>query len=516
MFSERIKQLAAFDKNEQVIYLESLNSDAISHFNRYYRQLNKIVIEIDDEQLNESFLILRNYFNSLRSTIIPFQQIATEEIYMDINRLFDRITQYREGEEIYNLLDSFGAVIGNIKSGVYENKLPEKIRERLVEDEKTAIINYYWALNLNSPFGKNTELVRLRKYLTTEKYYDKAIFIGSPSYYSASYELTNTIQKANKIYYISYDIYSSTISDKSVIEGNMPKFSKLFSEFSVLDNTKKYNIADIESDEYYDSIENSPVHNWVNHLVKKNKDNRDAIPSYVFELESERAIIYPENGSLYVVNDVDLEVKKVNSVNVKSTDWIIIKSSSESDYLDKKAAEIIGESYHNIYKKVISYKGKLLERLDKLGSLRALKTDLQLNKIPSTSQLLRNWIYGDTIAPESYVQILNYLNYEEKDIENQVIMVKNIISARQRAGMNMMKNINKLIHKFGEEQIMEEMDSNLLFEFEVPNTGQFIIETVRQRVSKKIDVEFKDLYKLHDMHSENQSDNLHVRKMYIK
>src|SRR5699024_7943287 len=311
MCSNRFKQLDAFHKNNQVIYLESLHSEMITQFNFFYKQLNNIVKEIDDRWLNELFLKLKKYFSYLRSSIVPYDRMISEDIYTDINGLFERIAQYKDNEETDMFLYSFGILIGEIKTGFYENVLPQKISEIIEGNEKVAIINYYWTPNLNSPFGENTELIKLKKYKITEKYYDKAIFIGSPSYYSASYELVNSIQKANQIFYICYDIYSSNLVENTIIKENTTKYSKLFSGFSIKNNSREVNIFNTEeSDEYFDVREASSVHNWVNNLAEQSSDKRSTIPSYVFELESDRAIIYPENGSLYVVNEENLKVKK--------------------------------------------------------------------------------------------------------------------------------------------------------------------------------------------------------------
>ncbi|MEC5379232.1 hypothetical protein VWJ19_12855, partial [Staphylococcus hominis] len=117
--------------------------------------------------------------------------------------------------------------------------------------------------------------------------------------------------------------------------------------------------------------------------------------------------IVPENNDLHILtqysNDNDkikLKLEKRKVKQLASDDYILIKGNTETKFIKKKAAEILGNNKYEFYKYLLKeFKKDLKKTCKNFISKRLFFEDLKRNGINVNNNKYNYWISDDSIRP---------------------------------------------------------------------------------------------------------------------
>lgn len=485
--------LKKHDSTDKKVFLVSLHSSEVTKFNDYYRYIYRRIKDLDDEELTEQFICLKYFFNLIRVSIDDYKEVLKDFDFKDLNTFFSLLNEKDYKEDTLDILGNFSRLISNFRKGKINNILGDKLKGLYyLRNDNNAVISYKFPQDIQNNYRK----INANHYIKSTNFYDNVFFIGSPNYY---YNM-NTIFKATNTYYLSYDIYRTDLVKRKFISDEHIGNSNIYKGIEIVKTG-----SDIESElnEANDSlpIEASYKFNKVINLIKK--ENREQTNIYTVtakavELASKEYILYPTNSK--TVRAVDKQSKQIRSKMINEIDcgdWLIIKQSSDEEYIRERAAEIVGSDYENMFIRVTNYKKELINYMysNKLDLVQ-LRNILSENNIQVQRQVLQHWMYGTTIAPREYNKILFFLNYDLNtinELENEYHMIRN---AHLLAGRNLLKNLQKIIKNYDISEIDNEMQKQNEFDLEIPNIGKFCIRKVNTISSESLEVEYSKMYKV--------------------
>lgn len=490
MSFEQIKMLTEFDLHQKNIHLISVHSDEIVKFNQYFQFIKKRVDQFEDDELSESFLFLRLLFNKIRSSIDPYNEVLEKENLKNVMRFFTELKDADYKEETTLIVKQLWNLINSFKKGEVENELRKKLSLLYSQEtgRKVVVLNSF--LNSNTHTYKT---IKINQYLTGNYYYDQVFFLGSPNYYPQQ----NTVFKATNTYFLIYDIYRSEMKKIKLIQDNEKENCKLYSDVFFFRHGREFINAKDEGIEIISNESALSLNNWLKSYSEKRNKMSETSLARVIELVTGEYIFFPIKSKVKTFDKEKKVIKEVSLSEITQGDWIVIKKSSDEEYIRQKARDLIGTDYENIVGRVTRYKKELLRFADEFHlDIRGLSKVLQKNGIDVQIQSLNQWINGNTIAPRNYKAILVFLNYDAESINQLEREYHKILKAHQYAGRELVKNIQSLIKTVDSKLIFEQMTKYNTFDFEVEKMGEFCIKEVSFINNDQTVIDSGDLYRI--------------------
>ena len=98
--------LDEYDKKKVIIY--RVHSDDISQLYSDYMYVVRRVKYIEDEDLEEELVVLKKLFNSIVSSIIPYEFLLVDYELSEISQFFTRLKETDPDEETERILKNLG------------------------------------------------------------------------------------------------------------------------------------------------------------------------------------------------------------------------------------------------------------------------------------------------------------------------------------------------------------------------------------------------------------------------
>lgn len=491
MVFSTFKMLNQYDTLEKKVLLYRIHSDEITEFNTYYRYITKRILVLNDETITDQYEELKKIYNQLRMSVLPYQDLLQD--ISDIRNLFNRLADIDSEEDTYQILKKFWHLISRFRRGEVENKLLTELNSLVDKSSDYTLINYYWQRNMKYPFKTES----LNNYLISDHFYDSVFLVASPNYFKNS----NTIFKAATTYFISYDIFQSSLSETVVISHNDKNNSGIYTGITVQKKGSEIISRDSEPVEQMKNEYSQFAVEWVKSYRKNIDGKLEDVPAHMLELATRQIILYPLGAKISVLSRETLKVMPKNFIELKLGDWLVIRQSTNEEYIRVKSRERLGLKYDSMIESILEYKKRLQQKTIELGGIDLFKRHLKMKNLNPTRQVLINWIYGETLRPRddsSYRKLLETLGYQESDFSKMSNDVSQIYAVHQSVGRDLTQDIQKVIDAMEKEKLIESMADEYNLDFTVEGIGSFSIKTIAAMYADEITVESKDLYKLHN------------------
>lgn len=489
MFAENFKVINKYSSTPTNIFLIPIHSDDLCSFSRYYKYFLKKLDVFGDEDLLLDYNVLKDFFGIIRSTILPYD-IALQEISMnEIGELFNKMLDNGVLEED-GYLKKFGSLIGKF----FRNEIPNLLEEKLNKiyyshSGKKSVISHFTREANQNKYVFN----QVNRCLSLYEYYDYLFFLGTPSFYGNK----TSVLKCSNAYFLGYDIYQSKFEKKTFFNGNTPQNSAIYSNTKIIEDREEVPETD-EPNLEFDYYNFAPK---ISEEIKM-KHAKKYLDDYVqkarmLNFTSNNFVFLPIGGRVGIINRNKFCVEQIPINNIEPGDWVVLRRSSDEEYIRNKAAQIVGSQYCLKLNAVTEYKELLKDMIEgRKINLEQLRGMFFQFGIDTNTQQIKEWIFGVTILPRQYKQILKFLGYTKEEITILKSYYDEILNAHKKAGRELSSRTNEILHTLEQETIMMRMKDSHYYSIDVKNIGEFSIFEVSFLSIDDINVESGSLYRL--------------------
>lgn len=504
---ERFNFIEDYTNLNNKVEFVSVTSPDLEILFRNIKHIEKQVRTLNSVELEELFTTLKRLRSIVFSTLDNFSDklnsYFNDREWHDLRDFFNRLVEL--DDSLKNLSQETYTIINNLKNNFYGNPLNKKISDLIHQNETKSIA--VCAKYLDSSFSvthSNIEYLKPHELAKGYKVYDVVIFIGTPYIYKGF----NTIFIGEEIYYVAYNVYKNYLSKMNYIQGNNIDSIELYKKVELSDSNQKTKNTFFETD--LTDIEKNKINKWImnhnqKHLSVNNAETgEEVVTGKIIQLENNKHIVMSPHSKFRVVDErKDKDNKLVLTLiskyldTLKVGEWIIIKQSTEEDYLVKKSKDIFGEAVYNERVDLVNeYKNDLKSRMSKFRNIDKFIEDLKNNNVNvSTVQVLKNWL-GETIRPRNLEKILLYLGYSQLKINETINAADFINKAHNTAGRELVKNIEVYLKLINVEELEAAMALEKEYEFNVDSIGLFSIQLVKSIIKENISIHPKNMYKI--------------------
>jgi len=493
--------LTNYDKEPRKIFSEPVNSGKINSFQNNYWKLKKVIDISEHSEISSNFDKLTYFRAIVLSTLRDYKDIFEEkfvgEDWSKLTELFEQVIDLDPGYT--SLVEELFEFVKLIKSGKIENLLFIKLLEELkaiASASNIVIVNNYRE-NIQFECSHDISLLTPYQMMKSEIIYDYIFFIGSPN----KYKSFNSIFLGNKIKYLYFDFFNGDMK----ITGTFSKSLKTISNINETIEIKK--IEKHITNKEYEQAEDIPKANlslWVNRYESAINKTDENMLGRVLQFENNKHMVFPLNSKIrtvYIEKDSSYLKMKSKSLNhLFEGDWIIIKRFTENQFYMKRSKELFGEErYEKNLDLIKRYKESLMRRKRDFDTYSNFRKELKKNNIEVKSDtVLRTWTVMDVVKPGALKDLLKYLNYSD-EVTMKTIKAANFINkAHAKVGRELSNHLKKIISNIDFEEILETMERDHFYIFNIEGVGEFVLETVRYVHHEAIEVQPKDLYKILD------------------
>lgn len=488
MSINKLEFLNTYDSSDNRIYIEKVNSDNLKKYYYFIKKVNKVIWELNDEELEYNFKRYKYLFNDLILSLDNYNNIFNdlEEINLEeIKNFFKEINQYIDINEVKKAFE----LLKNIKNGDVKNELSSKLLD-IISTATTENIAIICSKNISKFKDEHSNVLNKNKIsfytqnqlLKEHKIFEILIFIGPPYLYR---KFENIFQ-GKIIYYIMYDFFEINKLKNTIIKSNKSINSNLYENVNYIKNYKISNSSD-----YYIDLKEE-ANRKVNDILMKHsyqvvENNEKYAEGNVIRFVNDKYFLLSKNSTIRSIklkidskSDNELTIEKVKLKNLKKGDWILIKSESDERLIINEAKKIIGENrYLHYLSNVKLYKNVLLEKSKDYKGLEELKSDLNSHGINLKDiNTLKTWLTLETIKPKSLMEILKFLNFSDISKRKIYNSAKEINKTHIIAGKLMLKKLNEDIKNINYEKFIDNMAEFKEYILEVEDKGSFFIEEI--------------------------------------
>ncbi|MGH1875062.1 hypothetical protein [Enterococcus casseliflavus] len=489
MFAKKFNVINKYSSYKTMVLSVPIHSDDICLFSRYYKYYLTKIKHTGDEELLLDYSVIKNFFGVIRSTILPYDEALQEISMNEIGELFDKLLNTGVIED-GNYLKKFGLLIGKFFRNESPNLLEKKLNEiyHNFEGKKTIVSHFIREANQDKYIFN-----QVNRCLSQYEYYDYLFFLGTPSFYDEKI----SVLKCSNAFFLGYDIFTSSFENKLIFSGNIPQNSRVYSHIEISDSIK-------EKDSYKESQLDFDHFDFTPRISEeiKMKHEKKELDEYtqkakMLKFVSNNFMFLPVGGKVSVINRDKFCVEQITTNSVEAGDWVIVRRSSDEEYIRSKAKQFVGSNYSSMINTVTEYKRKLKKMIyQRKLTVEQIRIMFSQSEIEATTQQIREWIFGATILPRPYRQILKFLGYTEGDIDTIKIYYDEIMNAHKRAGRELSNNTNEILNNLDKEAIIKEMRHMHNYFIEIESIGGFSIVEVLYLSIDDINVESGSLYRL--------------------
>lgn len=508
MHSSNLNFLNNYNYGHSEVIQSSISNEEIKLLYNSYLHISKYIKDNDLTFLEEGLNIMKSVVFKFIFSLATYKEIynsITDEEFEFLNNFINDLSI--ENEEIEEDWKNIVRLINEFKNNLELSESRKEVEELLdkKQNEKLVIISILDQKEFFDNF-EDIDFLTPNQLLKSRKIYDLLIFIGNPYLYKQF----DNLFLGKKIYYIFFDFFQHKKFSNKIFKKNLNKNSE------ILKNTKF--IYNINPNKYLTSIKESEITKveYMNKNIKINREiykktsikpKENSVIGYPLIFKNNKYYIVPENNDLHILtqysNDNDkikLKLEKRKVKQLASDDYILIKGNTETKFIKKKAAEILGNNKYEFYKYLLKeFKKDLKKTCKNFISKRLFFEDLKRNGINVNNNKYNYWISDDSIRPTTLKELLKYLKYEEKKINKIMLASSSINSSHIKAGKIFLNTIEEIINDNDVEVILEKLKHCNELIFLENGIGEFYIEVLRDvnREKRKYDLNY--INKLYDV-----------------
>ncbi|WCN39175.1 hypothetical protein [Aneurinibacillus uraniidurans] len=426
----RVETQNRYDNDEHLIEVLNLLKKVFFKLAGSLLPYNKVVNkDIEDQILSKFHQIKNSYPDLFSSVVIQIAKLFKQVIEQTFNNLCDYIYEY---------------INSRAKAGL---KVAIVTKRAISIEERQIINNQLKSFVKMSYFTENS----FRKDI---EIFDEVIYIGNPTYFG---EYVKNTFKGRFVTFISYDIFTNSLSPKKVFEDIERKsiYSTLYENVSFGESLERKGNIDLEQD--------GLLHSAVSKFLEEQETNindssQDAVEACVVYLENDRFLFAPIDSKIRVFSPHEKSnlIKQINFKDIEEDDYIVIRNDRDTKLIAEVADQDILKTNAKYYRSLQNkWKNKLRFNVQRKGMRKV--SDILINKYHiNTASLasLRSWCNEDSICPTELPKILKALKYDENKIKETHETMKTIQSAHRKAG------------RIISEKLMNELSSDILKELQ--------------------------------------------------
>ncbi|UZD48717.1 hypothetical protein [Peribacillus frigoritolerans] len=397
----------------------------------------------NDEHLIEILSLLKKVFFKLASSLIPYNQVVSKDIETQILSKFMQIkNSYPElfPKVVIQIAKSFKQILEVSNNNLLDH-LCQYINSRAKVGLKIAIVTKR-AISVEERLIINNELKTFLKisYFTENSFrkdiqiFDEVIYVGNPIYFG---EYVKNTFKGRTVTFISYDIFTNSLSPKNIFEELDKKgvISTIFKNITFGEPIEKKSNITLEQAEL--------LHTAVSRFIEEQKNtievnSQDAVEACIVFLENDRFLFAPRDSKIRVFSPYEKSnfIKQLNFKYIEEDEYIVIRNERDTKLIAEVADQDVLKANAKKYRLLQNdWKEKLRYNVKKKGIRKV--SDILINKYNiNTASLasLRSWCNEESICPTELPKILKAIKYDNDKIKETYETMKIIQHAHRKAG----------------------------------------------------------------------------------
>ncbi|WP_096154064.1 hypothetical protein [Bacillus sp. FJAT-45066] len=397
----------------------------------------------NDEHLVEGLNVLKKVFFKIASSLLPFNKVISKDADNQVLLQFMQIKKsYPElfTKVVIPIAKSYKQVIENTNNNMFDficNYINSKAEAGL----KVAIVTKR-AITIEEKllFQNGLKSFLKVRYFTENSFrkdiatFDKVVYLGNPGYFG---EYVKNTFKGKMVTFISYDIFTNSISQNKVFEDldKQGVFSTIFDNVSFGETKQKRSNFSLEQAD----LINNAVNKFLENQKKTFEVNaQDVVEASIVFLENDRFLFAPKDSKIRVFAPIEKGnfIKQLNFKDIEEDDYIVIRNDRDTKLIAEVADHDVLKKNAVKYRLVQNeWKDKLRFNVKKKG-LRKV-SDILLNKYhirTASVASLRSWCNEESICPTELPRLLKALKYDEDKISETYDTMKIIQLAHRKAG----------------------------------------------------------------------------------
>ncbi|TCP25635.1 hypothetical protein EV207_12165 [Scopulibacillus darangshiensis] len=437
--------LDQYSLGDKTVLFKQVESNELLHF---ANSIEKFRLEIqnryeNDDHLVEVLNLLKKMFFKIAGSLLQYNKVINKDTE---NQILSKFIQVKKSypelftKVVIQIAKSFKQVIESTNNNLYEylcnyinNKAEAGLKVAIVTkraitiEERLLIQNGLKSFLKVSYFTENS----FRKDIET---FDEVVFVGNPAYFG---EYVKNTFKGKTVAFISYDIFTNSISPKKIFEDIDKKgvYSTIFDNISFGEPIQKKSNFTLEQAE----LLNMAVSRFLEEQKNTLEVNfQDAVDSSIVYLENDRFLFAPNDSKIRVFspNEKGNFIKQISFKDIEEDDYIVIRNDRDSKLIAEVADHDVLTKNAKKYRLLQNeWKDKLRFNVKKKGIRRV--SDILVNKYninTASMASLRSWCNEDSICPTELPKILKALKYDEDKIKETYKTMKIIQLAHRKAG----------------------------------------------------------------------------------
>lgn len=499
MLIDKIEFLNTYEEKEHSIYFHSIHNEYMSLFYDCFSYLKKLVEEFGNDNLEEGFSQLKIIFKVLRNSIHSYEETFKDIDWELVAIFLNNLIEYDDSKETMYITKKIFEILKLLKSNKIENILYPEVKK------------YVSAANMGDSIGIITKdkyldvpdelksfeikIITPKDLISDFKIFDLLIFIGTPYYFPQF----SHVFLGRKIIYLSFNFYKNSFqpSDGN-FEGDYIRVSNIYEKVTFSHNSNDIRHDMLETEEEI-MIEHDSSKKWLVDYEKRFERTDEGITAVLLQFYTNKGAFYLPSSKVRVLNLTEKKpLSQISVTNLVGDEWIVLKNSTEAEYLTKKSREILGETKFNEFTQlVLNYKRLLRNQKKNFGTYEQLRLNMIKKGVPvSSAVLLRAWTTDFITKPRNLKKILSYLGYSAENLEKTFFAATSLISSRIRAGRMLQEKLAKIVDNLDKEEVAHGMRINKYYEFYLPEIGEFSIEVNKSKPFVEMEVSQKDLYQI--------------------
>ncbi|MCF6796618.1 hypothetical protein L1M59_10850 [Bacillus sp. ET1] len=432
----------------------SIHNPLLSDLGEQCNILKQKVAEngLEDEFLNRIYLTIKKALTIFSTSLVPFHQIKSIDLqdlrykFRELKMLYPNIYQdfLKGAQQIKQLLEQETNLLIEKVIDLVNNPTPSKraivTKRHLKDEERDALLRRFATNVMDIRFFNDSAF---RKSSDT---FDEVLFIGSQSLFEV---YANNCPRAEKTYFISYDVFPNYFKNMGVLHSLQPA-STVYKGIKNKLERRPITTAKLFLEEDPPSLSLLGKQLAASEDLDENgADSIEPVEARLIILENDHVLFLQVDGR-YKVVEIDLKGKHVISKPfnmLELDDCLLVFHERETEILATVAnSEILKEKAQKLRRIQKSWKNRLQSWVDNKGINKVCYIlSSKYNMSSSKPHNVNYWLRDTTIFPRNMEQLLKALQYDDRSVQQVLVASNLILAAHRRAGSLIRQHANQVI-----------------------------------------------------------------------
>lgn len=486
---------SVYNEQKRVHFLHTHN-EKISMLYKYCLAFNKEIQEHyeHEDYLIEIFVGFRKIINRFFTSFDFYETIFEEFLHKIFECFKDIKLHYPELFELYCI--PIVKVLQELQQEYGQrNFLCEAVVNEFYDvlTENVCIVTRYREKSQILRIGEfNVPILKASEYAKQAKFYDFAIFIGSPEFFNRRF---SSLFLAKMTYFVSYDIFNNRITHSKAFN-NLKKNHTINTllENVTLSNGYKGSQFNIDFGQVQEEVFKKEDVLERHEKSAEKLDDIHKVEANLVILKNNCYTFLQIGSNIRKIDRDTLQLKKDTTRDIEEGDWLLFRNNTNSDLVIEVANQLLNEECDKCRKWQARWKKRLRKYIEFYGTKKMIKY-LRKNGVSTANvQYLRNWLSEESISMKQFDELLIALKFKPDEIKNIKIASKKLHSVHIRAG----REITKTLLDELDESVVDDVDDNgyATFTSHLVKGASFSIEVVEEVVPKVIFVDRYDILRV--------------------